>query len=253
MIKSNWGLILLAVFLTAACESIEVQPAYNEALSQFLVKELSLQPFNQEHFNSNVQQVAAYVNQGLIIPYKYVSETPGSSAQKKVMLDSMENNRQQIREQLAPFLVASSWFRMFLELPVLETADSYCQKASLSTSELLSALGIPTRQIHMTENGVGFHQFLDYWHPYKRHWVIIDPFYGIQYRDQDLNLIGSEQALEIQIDHWADRVACREGGDQSILLLPGALGNGMESRLENFSVSFQLRLNAVGCWLLAVG
>ena len=50
----------------------------------------------------------------------------------------------------------------------------------------------------MTENGTGFHQFLDYWDPYKRHWVIIDPFYGIQYRDKDLNLMGSEQALEIK-------------------------------------------------------
>lgn len=188
----------LFLILAFSCEhEIYTGPNYNWALSRFLVAKLELDSFDENNFDSNIRKIAAYVNQILIVPYKYVAETPGTAAEKSMFLDSMERQRSMIREQLEPMLPQKSWLRQYLELPVLEM-DSYCQKASLATSELLAILGIPSRQIHMTQNGTGFHQFLDYWQPFQQQWVIIDPFYGIQYVDRNQNLMGFEQAIRVK-------------------------------------------------------
>ncbi len=90
----------------------------------------------------------------------------------------------------APYLLK------FLADTKVETA--YCQKSSLSLDDLLRVFHIPTRQIHWQKECVGFHQFLEYFDKKTGRWKIIDPYYGISYRDSAGKLLGFEEIEQLK-------------------------------------------------------
>lgn len=73
---------------------------------------------------------------------------------------------------------------------------SYCQKSSLSADDILKLFEIHVRQVHWTENCLGFHQFPEYWNPFDQKWKIIDPFYGVRYVNAKGDYLNFEEVKE---------------------------------------------------------
>ena len=68
------------------------------------------------------------------------------------------------------------------EFIIIKGNKSYCQRSSILLSKMLSSLGVYSRHWHASyQNGMGFHQFIEYYNPDLSKWIIIDPYYGIQY------------------------------------------------------------------------
>ncbi|MDH5400618.1 MAG: hypothetical protein OEX02_20865, partial [Cyclobacteriaceae bacterium] len=70
--------------------------------------------------------------------------------------------------------------------------NGYCQRVSLSLGEVLRSMGVKSRQLHWQKDGVGFHQFIEYYNPYSDQWIIIDPYYGVKYKDKAGHFLGFE-------------------------------------------------------------
>lgn len=133
----------------------------NSAFSNFLVPELKL-AFTPHRFDESIQALANLVNEVLL-----------SDLQGRVMIFSDQFHSLSSNDY--PYLTT-----YLNNLDSITTA--YCQKSSLSLGEILyNEFNIPVRQIHMQAGGIGFHQFLEYWNPYKNKWIVIDPYFGIVY------------------------------------------------------------------------
>lgn len=133
----------------------------NSAFSNFLVPELKL-AFSPHRFDESIQALANLVNEVLL-----------SDLQGRVMIFSDQFHSLSSNDY--PYLTT-----YLNNLDSITTA--YCQKSSLSLGEILyNEFNIPVRQIHMQAGGIGFHQFLEYWNPYKNKWIVIDPYFGIVY------------------------------------------------------------------------
>ncbi len=144
-----------------------------ERESQDLLDALGLEDFDSVNYHNNVLSVCATVNQQLKMP-------------KAVRI--------KFGNRIEPLLTDSSWFNRFFSEP---SQSAYCQQASLSVSDLLLQFRIPTQHIHFVDDGVGFHQFIEYWNPYMQRWIIVDPYYGIGYH-KNHQLIGYEELIEIK-------------------------------------------------------
>ena len=84
------------------------------------------------------------------------------------------------------------YFCGFMRQDLQSVQNRYCQCASLALSEVCEMVGIATREIHCQdqETGDSVHQFIEYLDPSTRRWIILDPYYGIQLKDDWGNLIG---------------------------------------------------------------
>ena len=49
----------------------------------------------------------------------------------------------------------------------------------------------------VNEKNVGIHQFYEYWNPFLEKWIIVDPFYGINYVNNNQELIGYQELLKL--------------------------------------------------------
>ena len=89
-----------------------------------------------------------------------------------------------------------SYFAEYTGLTLSESSN--CQKSSLSSKNILDEFNIPTTQVHfVNDDNIGIHQFFQYWHPYLDRWIIVDPFYGINYINSNEELIGFIELSEL--------------------------------------------------------
>lgn len=73
--------------------------------------------------------------------------------------------------------------------------NSYCQRSSKLLSILLSSMSIYSRHWHSAyQNYVGYHQFIEYYNETKKKWIIIGPYYGVQF-ESDGNLLSAKDMI----------------------------------------------------------
>ena len=157
-------------------DALKIRKVENAILApreQQLIAVFGLDEFDSVNYRNNVLSLCATLNSQL----------------KKSMAKKIE-----FGDSIKPLLKDSSWFHRFFSQP---TESGFCQQASLSASDLMLQFKIPTRHIHFQKEGVGFHQFIEYWHPYLGKWIIVDPYYGIGYH-QDQELIGYNELVKLK-------------------------------------------------------
>lgn len=154
---------------------------YNEkpvmtSFGKFLVNKLKLS-FNQDEFNNSIVKLKDYVNRVL-------------------MCEIDSNNLEKQIRRLKSILDPIEYPYFLNNLNELSTIwNGYCQHASLTMGELLNnEFNVPTRQVYMQFQGTGKHQFLEYWNPFSKNWVVIDPYYSCQYT-KDNKLLGADQIM----------------------------------------------------------
>lgn len=75
---------------------------------------------------------------------------------------------------------------------------AYCQRSSILLSLMLSSISIYSRHWHASyQNNKGYHQFIEYYNPKRRKWIIVDAFYGVQYEKDGKSLSVEEVARAI--------------------------------------------------------
>jgi hypothetical protein len=148
----------------------------NSDFSNFLVKELKL-AFTETRFDKSIQAVSDYVNEILLSEYQ----------NRSVDLDVIYEST-----------IADSYPYFMSYLNDLSNINvAYCQKSALSLTEILTnEFNIPVRQIHMQKDGIGFHQFIEYWNPFANKWIIADPYFGMVYSKNDTLLNVSEISMD---------------------------------------------------------
>jgi len=158
-------------------DSISIKPIryeakpYNSPLGKFLYDHISLN-FDNEHFDEAVQNLSVYLNQ------LYLDSSYSSDLKKMAGLISPKEGYQYYSGYLQ-------------QMDLVKTA--YCQRISLSLGEVLqNEFGIPVQQVHMNNGQVGIHQFIQYWHPFRKEWVAIDPYYGFFYQNDGKKLNAGE-------------------------------------------------------------
>ncbi len=172
----------------------ELATEYASPLASKLAKEVPLGPFDSLGYHGNVVGIAKYVNAVFLEPAREISIT--DVANQPAFEQQKKDERTKIHAEIDS-LLPNSRFENYLQSSIFENA-AYCQKSSLSASDILNSFGIPTKQIHMSKLDSGFHQFFEYWHPYAKKWLAFDPFYGISYVDGDGLLIGYSELVAIQ-------------------------------------------------------
>ncbi len=169
--------------------------SYLSPFANYLATELKLPAFDSVNYHSNVLALAKYVNHNLITSLNQYFNHPGTETEKQNFLIQEEKKRASFSDQLDTF-IPNSRFASYAKVPIEESHQAYCQSASLSTHDVLHEFNIPANQVHMVEDGQGFHQFFEYWHPYLEKWIIVDPFYGVTYQDQHGTLMGYAEFVE---------------------------------------------------------
>lgn len=138
----------------------------NSTFSNYLFNRLGL-AFDQQNFDQSISQIANFVNQTLLCEYVY----HGSNCQEQAnLILSLISNRPEYvyypKNLLEPMTI---W-------------EAYCQRSSLSLSEiLLNEFRIPSHQVYMVFGGIGEHEFVEYWNPWVKRWIVIDPFFSVRY------------------------------------------------------------------------
>jgi len=176
-------------------QSAITEERYEAEIAGILKEKLNLDDFDSANYHQNIVKIGEYVNSNLCYPLHQVYQFKGAREEKEKFLIQKQDERAEMHKFISTHL-PGSWFGGYLKLPILETGKAYCQKSSLSTTDILSALNIPTRQLHMHENNAGFHQFFEYWHPFQEKWIAFDPYYGISYRNEEGRLLGYNELAE---------------------------------------------------------
>lgn len=215
-IKSGKGLVEIRVgfknrgFTRAMIKSISVQLT-DEIASDFkmfnaqkLNLQLGLKPFDSVHYHRNILSIVTYVNALLISPLNNFYKNSGDGLAKKKILDQ-EDSIKKTRSFEVSLLYPNTYFDKLMKMSVREMGSAYCVKSSLSVRDVLSGFNIPVNQLHFkNKKGEAIHQSVEYWHPYANKWIIIDPFYGICYKDKTGIMLGFDElksyASQLKID-----------------------------------------------------
>lgn len=68
------------------------------------------------------------------------------------------------------------------EYVIIKGSNAYCQSSSLLLTLMLSSISVYSRHWHASyQDNRGYHQFIEYYNPQRHKWIIVDPFYGVQY------------------------------------------------------------------------
>ena len=164
----------------------ELQAVYSHDYANYLYDALELDPFDASNYHDNVLKLAKYVNRVLITPLNGYYHFDGEDIEAYLF---MEERKRDSISNLISMQLPDSKFSDYIKLPIKEMSNSYCVKSSLSSEDLLITFHIPVRQIHFTDGTDAFHQCFEYWNPYLDKWVIVDPFYGITYVDNQGDLL----------------------------------------------------------------
>ena len=121
--------------------------------------------FDSTSYDTTITRIGDYVNWVLLSDSSYCDDE-----QEVVGLQDMFRS-----DPSHPYLTA-----LLNDVP--DIVHSYCQKSSLCLGEILTKeFHIPVRQIFMSRNGVGEHQFLEYWNPFCERWIVIDLYFNARY------------------------------------------------------------------------
>lgn len=149
-------------------------PVDVSAFSSHLNQRLGLS-FSPDGFDTTISKIGDYVNTVLLSQDKFLSDTG-----ENTILDAMIGADS-----------AYTYFNQYRHAPS-QVKDGYCQRSSLSLGEILTnEFNIPVRQMFMQFAGIGKHQFQEYWNPFSRRWIIIDPCFNTRYVKND-QLLGDE-------------------------------------------------------------
>jgi len=147
-------------------EMIEVSPEvefirYEKTPKKFIEKCVN---WNQLNLNASVSDITDYT--------------------LSILANPDENERLKFKQKYSPYL--TSWISAFIDYYTTAVhLSEFCQVASLSAAEATSLFGIQTRQWHWTDNnGIGQHQFFEYFDAKSNKWIVVDPYYSIQYAAQ---------------------------------------------------------------------
>ncbi len=157
---------------------------------QMLARSLGVTDFSEQTFDKNVQQIIARLDYLLIDGYKRFLKTNDSS-----YLVQSKKIRQEAIARFDPCF-GKTYFLESLRQPVTDVWIAYCQRSSLVASEILGEFNISTHEIYFVDDSTGYHQFIEYWNPYKQSWVIIDPFYGVAYLVNQ-KLVGKDELEQV--------------------------------------------------------
>lgn len=164
-----------ALFKEASVQEYTYEPKISSSgFSSHLLEKLQLS-FTPSTFDSSLSHIGDYVDMVLLASDRFYDDTV-----ENTLLDE--------------FIDADSNYKYFNEYrhSPEEVHIGYCQRSSLSLGEILTnEFNIPVRQIYMQFAGIGKHQFLEYWNPFSRRWIIIDPCFNVRYV-RDGRLLGAE-------------------------------------------------------------
>lgn len=146
----------------------------NKNKIKLIAENLSLSLLADESLDQNINHLAKSINSAFL-------SKNNSESHYSVLTYSSDVFKDEFTNYLSTYINDDS------------VRNSYCQKSSLSLDELLRLYNIPTRQLHWQINCSGIHQFLEYWNAYDNKWKIIDPYYGIRYKDVEGNDLGFEE------------------------------------------------------------
>lgn len=131
--------------------------------------------FDSTNYDTTITRIGDYVNWVLLSDSSYCDDE-----QEVVGLQNMLRS-----DSSYPYLTA-----LLNDVPNI--VHSYCQKSSLCLGEILTKeFHIPVRQIFMSRNGVGQHQFLEYWNPFAGRWIVIDLYFNARYIKDGVLLSGA--------------------------------------------------------------
>jgi len=178
----------------------EIPISYNKNYAEHLNQILKLELFDSSSFHSNILKISKYVNSILISPLRNYYNLRDVDEQE-FFLENERMKRMGISTKLNELLPGSR-FADYSKLDIKESANAYCVQSSLSCEDLLKQFNVPVNQLHMWDNkGEAIHQFYQYWNPYLQKWVIVDPFYGINYVNEQSELIGYRELMELFKDN----------------------------------------------------
>ncbi len=158
----------------------------NTGFSDYLNQKIPLS-FSASRLDTSVSLLCNYINgvlQSVINGYNsFAGELP--------QLETLLMNRNEYK-----------YLPYYLSVPD-SAFVAYCQRSSLSLQEILTnEFNIPTRAVHVQdETHNGFHQFLEYWNPFRKKWIAIDPYFSHRYRNEDNSFL-SAGALQNEPAPW---------------------------------------------------
>ncbi|MEQ9167931.1 MAG: hypothetical protein RLO12_16850 [Fulvivirga sp.] len=171
---------------------------YQESdIVNFIKRTVKLNSFDSLHLHENVVLLTKYVNSLLITPLVDYYNFEGKDVDRENLIQENQIIRDSLKyvfNQLMP----TSNLQSYLDLSIKETSNAYCVKGSESAHDILGVFGVMTRQIHFYNvEDVSVHQCFEYYNPYMKRWIIIDPFYGISYVNASNELIGFDELNEL--------------------------------------------------------
>lgn len=184
-----------AVFIDPVLQEVgEFPEDYMSTYAKYLADKLNLNDFDSLNYHDNVLKIAKYVNSILISPIRNSNEI-SNPAERDKYLKQKNMEREAIKNEINE-LLPGSYFAEYTGLTLSESSN--CQKSSLSSKNILDEFNIPTTQVHfVNDDNIGIHQFFEYWHPYLDRWIIVDPFYGVNYINSNEELIGFIELSEL--------------------------------------------------------
>lgn len=162
-------------------------------IANSIKKFVQLDSFDSLHLHQNVIILTEYINSLLITPLVNYYNFQGNDIDREYSIQKNQIIRDSLKyvfNQLMP----TSYLQSYLAIPIKESSNAYCVKSSESAHDILDAFGVMTRQIHFWNvDDVPIHQCFEYWNPYMKKWIIVDPFYGIAYINSSDEVIGFEE------------------------------------------------------------
>lgn len=164
------------LFNRASVQEFVYEPRISVSPFSFHLQQTLNLTFLPATFDSSLSHIGDYVNKVLLAGAKIPDDTAESSFLDQTI--GTDSNY--------------TFFNQYRHAPE-QVENGYCQRSSLSLGEILkNEFNIPVRQMYMQFSGVGKHQFLEYWNPFSRRWIIIDPCFSVRYVKNG-RLLGDEE------------------------------------------------------------
>jgi len=146
----------------------------NSPFSAYLNVRLNLS-FDEARFDRSVALIADFLNKNL--QCEFIGNNCEKNTNWLLRLTSKDNYQ---------------YFNTFLNERNTNNI-AFCQKSSWSLHEVLkNEFNVAVRQVHMNFNGVGMHQFTEYWNPFLKKWVAFDTYFGCHFIREGVLLNATE-------------------------------------------------------------
>jgi hypothetical protein len=101
----------------------------------------------------------------------------------------------------------TSYLHKFAKEGYVPPAESYYYdlKSSVSIDEILKLYRIPVRQVYLQDNCQSKHQFLEYWNQSKKRWEMMDPYFGVRYKNKNGDYLSFEDVEKLSLKGELDQ------------------------------------------------